>query len=313
MKNEVPFRFRSARERRRPGFTLIELLVVIAIIAVLIALLLPAVQQAREAARRVSCKNNLVQISLALQNYEMAYEMLPAGVYNDTGPIKNEPKGYHMNWLSGLMPYLDQPAVFEHIDFKQSVYAPANNDVREVEMVVLHCPSDPMNYYTYASSEEGVPLFQTNYGACYNGTEAPLDSENNGVMFLNSSIRYDQITDGSSNTIFVGEHFYTKDNLGWLSGTSATLRNTSSINGDKPGRDNRYTQPPGLEPESDADSGKEKGDPLLKMGGFGSYHAGGAHFGFGDGRVQFISENIDAPLLHQLGNRADGKLMKKAF
>ena len=103
---------RNLRHRPR-GFTLIELLVVIAIIAVLIALLLPAVQQAREAARRTQCKNNLVQLGLALQNYEMAHERLPPGTVNVTGPIKSEPAGYHMGWIVQILPHLDWRAVYE--------------------------------------------------------------------------------------------------------------------------------------------------------------------------------------------------------
>src|SRR5262245_32852973 len=94
----------SAQLRR--GFTLIELLVVIAIIAVLIALLLPAVQQAREAARRTQCKNNLMQMGLALHNYEMTYERLPPGSVDPNRPIRNEPKDYHFGWMVKLLPYL---------------------------------------------------------------------------------------------------------------------------------------------------------------------------------------------------------------
>src|SRR3954453_14939119 len=93
--------------RRRNGFTLIELLVVIAIIALLIALLLPAVQQAREAARRAQCRNNLMQIGVALNNYSMAHDMLPPGTVNSTGPIKSlERGGYHMSWLVQILPHL---------------------------------------------------------------------------------------------------------------------------------------------------------------------------------------------------------------
>ena len=84
---------------RSRGFTLIELLVVIAIISVLVALLLPAVQAAREAARRAQCLNNLMQLAIALQNYEASYEVFPPGVVNDTGPVLDQPKGYHFGWL----------------------------------------------------------------------------------------------------------------------------------------------------------------------------------------------------------------------
>ena len=89
---------------RLGGFTLIELLVVIAIIAVLIALLLPAVQAAREAARRAQCCNNLMQLGIAIQNYESSHKMLPPGVVNLTGPILDQPKGYHFGWLVQVLP-----------------------------------------------------------------------------------------------------------------------------------------------------------------------------------------------------------------
>lgn len=310
MMNNVPFRLQARLwQRGRPrGFTLIELLVVIAIIAILIALLLPAVQQAREAARRTQCKNNLMQLSLALQNYEMAFEVLPAGVYNPTGPIKNEAVGYHMGWLAGLMPFLDQQNLYRSIDFKQSVYAPVNQRARRAQITVLRCPSDPNESRTTSVTENNIEIYQTNYAACYNSIEAPINMENTGVMFLNSSITYDQITDGSSNTIFIGEQLFDKSDLGWMSGTRASLRNTGSFNWGLPS--NQYAFP------NDSDEAQENQpaiDPLLKVGGFGSYHVGGANFALGDGSVRFISENIDAELFEQLGNRADGKLIMDGF
>lgn len=310
MMNNVPLRLQARLwQRGRPrGFTLIELLVVIAIIAILIALLLPAVQQAREAARRTQCKNNLMQLSLALQNYEMAFEVLPAGVYNSTGPIKNEPVGYHMGWLAGLMPFLDQQNMYRAIDFKQSVYAPVNQLVRRAQIPVLRCPSDPKDSRTRSVAEDNIQLYQTNYAACYNSVDAPINVDNTGVMFLNSSITYDQITDGSSNTIFIGEQLFDKTDLGWMSGTRASLRNTGSFNRDLLKK--QYSSP------NDSDEEKENQpaiDPLLKVGGFGSYHVGGANFALGDGSVRFISENIDAALFEQLGNRADGKLIMDGF
>src|SRR5262249_37290007 len=125
------------------GFTLIELLVVIAIIAVLIAMLLPAVQQAREAARRTQCKNNLMQLGLALQNYLGAHQVLPPGTQDKSGPIQSkENGGYHMGWLTQILPYLDQQNVYEHIDLNKSVYDPANLPVRQHRISTFVCPTD---------------------------------------------------------------------------------------------------------------------------------------------------------------------------
>src|SRR5262245_43020459 len=128
--------------RLRHGFTLIELLVVIAIIAVLIALLLPAVQQAREAARRTQCKNNLMQVGLALLNYEMAGECLPPGTVAPNRPMRNEPVGYHVGWIVPLLPYLDQSNTYQHFDFSVGVHGPENKSAREVRVASLLCPSN---------------------------------------------------------------------------------------------------------------------------------------------------------------------------
>ena len=102
-------------QRNERGFTLVELLVVIAIIAILVALMLPAVNAAREAARRTSCLNNMVQLALALHNFEYHFEALPPGVTNPDGPIRNEPQGIHVSWTVRILPYLEERAVFSAI------------------------------------------------------------------------------------------------------------------------------------------------------------------------------------------------------
>ena len=109
--------FSSAAAPRGPrGFTLVELLVVIAIIGVLVALLLPAVQAAREAARRTACLNNVTQLNLAIHNFEFHFESLPPGVTNADGPIRNEPKGTHVSWIVTILPYFEQNALAKHFD-----------------------------------------------------------------------------------------------------------------------------------------------------------------------------------------------------
>ncbi len=130
------------RQRRR-GFTFIELLVVIAIISILVALLLPAVQQAREAARRTVCKSQLMQLGIALQNYHDAFEMFPAGTVNPTGPVISEPSGYHRSWIIAILPYLEQRALAEQFHEALRVYDPSNDAARAHVLEVLRCPSDP--------------------------------------------------------------------------------------------------------------------------------------------------------------------------
>jgi len=289
---------------RRNGFTLIELLVVIAIIAILIALLLPAVQQAREAARRTTCKNNLSQLILAVHNYEMAYEVLPPGTVNPTGPVRNEAKGYHMSWAVQLLPYIDQTPAFRQIDFKKGVYDASNQSVRNARIMVLLCPSSD---YSPMAGDPG----QSNYAGCHHATETGIDANNNGVFFLNSHVRFDEITDGSSNTIFIGEKLIEPrdgerlNDLGWMSGTRATLRNTGAPpnEGVKDLLEGRFSGPDGAPRKPPGDRG-----PLF-VGGFSSAHPGGAQFAFGDGSVRFLSENISPQLYRNLGNRADGKIV----
>jgi prepilin-type N-terminal cleavage/methylation domain-containing protein/prepilin-type processing-associated H-X9-DG protein len=311
------------RPRIRPsGFTLIELLVVIAIIAVLVALLLPAVQAAREAARRVQCVNNLMQIGIAMKNYESAFETLPSGVVNPTGPIVDAPKGYHFNWIVQILPYLDARPVYRRFDFNAGVYAPQNGTARAVMLNVLLCPSSslPVRMANTGPIDSigGEPAL-TSYAACHNDLEAPIDAKNTGVFYLNSRTRYEDIEDGASNTIFFGEKRAEDSELGWASGTRSTLRNMGwMINS------NRKTVLTPAGPVAEADgaipnpSGPgqtvrvakvAEGAATLVVGGFDSKHPGGANFGLGDGSVRFIKSTCSPRILQLLGNRADGDLL----
>ncbi len=327
--------------RRSSGFTLIELLVVIAIIAVLIALLLPAVQQAREGARRTQCKNHLMQIGLALQNYMHAHGMLPPGTSNATGPIiSREPAsavsqfgvggaaqvpqpvspnpqnaaGYHMSWIVQILPYLEQQNVYQRVDFTNSVYAPENLPVRARALSMLRCPSDP----GMAQGTTGAGA--NNYCGIHHDFETPIDVNQNGVLFLNSSIKYDQITDGSSSTLFVAEVMSQQGtNLGWMSGTRSTLRNmvlrtTRPETGEVTGYTTHsfptfqgggiYGGNSSLREEPNAPT-----DGSEFVGGFSSSHTGGFQAVFGDGSVRFLSQNTDSRTLRNLAHRADGEML----
>lgn len=289
------------------GFTLVELLVVIAIIGVLLAMSLPALVASRETARRAHCSNNLSRILLALQQYDSAHETLPAGVTDEHGPVVNQPQGMHHNWISRILPYLDEGAAYARIDFQKSVYDPANEPVRKLMLGVLSCPSNP-----------GPETATSSYAACHHDLEAPINADNHGVMFLNSAVRMADITDGPSHTLFVGERLSELQDLGWMSGTRATLRNTGTeldkTDGTMP---NSVTVLPAELPAPEPGQADPLEAPVLAagpldpqtyVGGFGSWHPGGTLFGFGDGRVEALSSEIPLRLFRQLGNRADGQL-----
>jgi hypothetical protein len=231
-----------------------------------------------------------MQIGLALHNYEMAHETLPPGTVNPTGPIRNEPKGYHMSWTVQILPYIEQQNVYRHIDFASGIYADVNASARIKTIPVFLCASNP-----------AAGSAKITYAGCHNDIEAPIDVNNNGVLYLNSAVRYHDIRDGSSNTIYVGEHGGSSEPMGWSSGTRATLRNT----GARPNSVvsvSSVTSPAPAESPSD-DSG------LFTVGTFASNHTGGAHFLIGDGSVRFISENINLTVFQHLGHRADGEMI----
>jgi prepilin-type N-terminal cleavage/methylation domain-containing protein len=267
------------------GFTLVELLVVIAIIGVMLSMTIPAIQASRETARRSLCQGNLAQIALALQSYENAFESFPAGVVNPDGPIRSEPVGLHQGWLSALLPYLEEQNAYRLIDLSKSVYDPANAQVRAHWPKVFICPSDPEDVQGASS-----------YAGCHHDVEAPIDQDNRGVLFLNRHIRPDDVSDGVAYTLFVGEKRASPDDLGWMSGTRATLRNTGL------GPNDISTQAAAASPSVAAPN-------ATSVGGFASGHSGGLQIGLGDASVRFIADEIDLTVWQQLGNRSDGKLL----
>ncbi len=335
----------------RGGFTVIELTMVVAMIAVLISLLLPAVQQAREGARRMQCKNNLLNIGLALQQYVQTYDRFPPGCVNATAPVLNTLNDQPMSWITQILPYLEAPGTWRKVDFTQPVFAPANAAARASLLTVVLCPSSysatqvlviplpkadgeeetgevdvsdltyPFDSYGMYGGQQGDPrnATQTSYAACHHDVEALIDVAQNGVLFLNSGVRWRDITDGRSQTILVGE---TSGDLvrngGWMLGNRSTLRNTgtpltgppmtrgSGISGQIAWEENIDTlESANLYNASDL----PQTDWNRWVGGFGSLHTGGANFLFADGSVRLIGNNIDGKLYRNLGNRHDGNLV----
>ncbi|MCC9599583.1 DUF1559 domain-containing protein [Stieleria sp. JC731] len=273
---------------KRSAFTLVELLVVIAIIGILIGLLLPAVQAAREAARRMSCSNNMAQIALSCHHFEFSMDHLPPGVTDDEGPIRSEVGGgKHIGWMTQILPYIEQHVAFKKLDFDKSVYDPANAEVREHRIQYFLCPSNPHEYGLNLTPRVGT----SHYAGCHNDRETQIDTDNHGIFYLNSDTRFSDITDGSTNTIMLGETLGDKDALGWVSGTRATLRNTDKFN------------------LIESDPFDERSQPVTEVGGFASHHAGGAQFALADGAVVFLSNRIDPQVYRYMGHRADDQLI----
>ena len=318
----------KTRNWHRAGFTLVELLVVVAIIGILIGMLLPAVQQVREAARRTSCQNNLAQIALALHNFEYAHEHFPPGVVEPKGPILSIPKGIHVSFFVQILPFIEQRGIFDNFDQKLGAYDKANAAARGMVIPLFNCPSssspdsrfiddleselayeDFNDDYDYDADEEpeeeldyeknlakssATMIGLNDYAGCHHGSETPIDSDNNGMLFLNSKITFADIYDGSSNTILLGEKMDDSTALGWASGTRSSLRNASEL----------------LESEDWAISPVVMGTAADDfVGGFASPHPGGANFAFASGTVTHMSLSVDPGLLRLLGDRSDGAMM----
>ena len=189
--------------RTRRGFTLIELLVVIAIIAVLVALLLPAVQQAREAARRTTCRNNIRQLALALHNYQSSHRVFPFGVLGISG---NPQDNYVLHtWMTMILPDVDQQPLYNSYNCNVRFDNPVNAMAVHTVVPVYVCPSVvvPVQDDRFAPSH-------------YAGNAGTVPGNDDGVLFPLSKISFRDLTDGSSNTIAAGEITY--EIGGWARG-----------------------------------------------------------------------------------------------
>ncbi len=206
----------KATQERKRGFTLIELLVVIAIIGILVALLLPAVQQAREAARRTSCKNNLKQLALALHNYHDIYNVLPPGYIHRFGPSGSEANHAGLAWGAMLLPQLEQSNLHRQIDPRVPIWHPENQAAREMQLATFLCPTDRYSVNTnrfVVRDPNGSPV-EKYAAASYAANWGPADADINldatpeqsrGVFYRNSATAFSDIVDGLSNTFVIGE------------------------------------------------------------------------------------------------------------
>ncbi|MCG6155327.1 DUF1559 domain-containing protein [Rubinisphaera margarita] len=283
---------------KRCAFTLIELLVVIAIIAILVALLLPAVQQAREAARRSACKNNLKQFGLALHNYHDTHSVFPPGQIRGRNSSVNLEYGNGFSWGSMLLPYLEQGAIYDQLNFEIGVFEGANKTLIQSlgPIDVALCPSDTerprlRNIHAsttpnYVSSLPNLSYFGSS-GAFNNWSDSTSTKLSGGFFTIDPAApsTMASIKDGTSNTIAIGE----ASGAVWGGGSFLGVQhNTQTI----PGADVACCQDwfliYALYPITN-----QAPAPYGASIRFGSEHDGGAQFLMADGGVRFISENID--------------------
>lgn len=276
--------------RKRRAFTLIELLVVIAIIAILIALLLPAVQQAREAARRTQCKNGLKQIGIALHNYHDVHLRFPPSMIYDPDPGETR----WWSWNVALLPQMEQATVYNSMDTEiDGLFAPTawvNDPFTSLLLPALQCPSD-VSAGIYESSALPVRLGTTNYLACRGSDRYP--AAGNGMFpERNECMRFRDITDGTTNTLMVGERPVEGNQI------TAWWAVASGYDGHGLG-----------DQVMDSSEGLYQGTPgstTVDGRHWWSLHIGGTQFALGDGSVRFISNNIDHQTLLDLSSRKDG-------
>ncbi|QDT93642.1 DUF1559 domain-containing protein [Gimesia algae] len=307
----------ALHKRHVRGFTLIELLVVIAIIAILIALLLPAVQQAREAARRSQCKNNMKQLGLALHNYESAHTVFPPsstsglgkGVWDYPGTGPNDPDVRLHSFASLLLPYLEAANLYNTINFNVSALDPVNQGAASELLEYYKCPSyaglafsdDPLYVTTVGFNQFAIRNYVALGARTVIGLSGSIPAD--GVMYAGSKTRFRDITDGTTNTILLAETREEKAAV-WIDGSAAAVAarwldlTPPAYAGASVSINHQPYFPGGVFPGS-----------IGQNWGPSSFHVGGAHHLLADGSVHFLSENMSVDVYDSLTTRNGGEVV----
>ncbi len=298
---------------RSGGFTLIELLVALSIIGLLISLLLPAVQAARETARRAQCVNNHKQTGISLQSYHDAVGVFPPGYVSDSDASGND-TGPGWGWAAMILPQMEQPSLFNAINFNLPIEVPANATARLVTIGSFLCPSDSVKPTWTATKRDlmGIPvalicdITPSNYVGVYGTSEPGVDGD--GIFFRDGTVGIRNVTDGTSQTLMVGERSHHLGEATWVGAVTGASMFPPPGSPAPPVVDNSSGMVLGH-----TGDGNGPGATFSYVNEFFSRHGGGVNFLFVDGHVQFLKTTLDYKTYNALTTRAGGEVVGGNF
>ncbi|MEZ6138228.1 MAG: DUF1559 domain-containing protein [Pirellulaceae bacterium] len=328
----LPLRQRSKRKSRvlpegpsRRAFSLVELLVVLAIIATLISLILPAVHGARESSRRMSCQSNLRQLGLALHAFENSYRRFPPSGWTEANP--NNPAGKYVGWRALTLPFIEQTNTQKLVDFQLHWWEGTNATVASVQINIFQCPSTPTRIEVLSAIAKSPrpaltfanPIAGADYEAMMGVQPASINAHLNravyntanrfSVLHRNSSTRFAEITDGTSNTVVLVESsarpavyhrrrmqptLANDQGIGWADSEGAFSLDGASRDGSREGCGANC---------SAAMNAKNDNEPY-------SFHHGGSNLLYADAHVTFVSESVDLPVFAATCTKLAGEAIR---